>query len=71
MRYGANACHSLVSSVDTVDLLRPSRGAAYQQEERLFFPLFFVSKMYGTPSLHAIKYVTDKSMLCVIEHRCV
>ena len=35
--------------------IRPLRGAASQQEVRFFFPLFFVSKMYGTPSLHAIK----------------
>ena len=26
----------------------------------IIFPLLFVSKVYGTPSLHAIKYVTDK-----------
>ena len=46
-------------------LPRPSRGAASQQEGRLFFPLFLVSKMYGTPPLHAIKYVVDKKAYCV------
>ena len=59
MRYETNACHSLVSSVDTaVDFYYDLRVS--QQEERLFFSLFFVSKMYGTPSLHSIKYVADK-----------
>ena len=53
------------SSADTVALLRPSCGAAQQQEERIFFPLYFVSKTYGTPLLHAIKYVTDqKHIVC-------
>ena len=38
-----------------------------------FLPLFFVLKMYGTPSLHAIKCVVDKkhvvlniASLCVV-----
>ena len=54
MRYGTNACHSLVSSVDTVDLLRPLRGAA-QQEERLFSPCFLCRNLWYTlASCHKI-----------------
>ena len=65
MRYGTNACHSLVSSVDTFDF---STTFAWRSlttgGATIFFPYFFVSKMYGTPSLHAIKYVVGKSILC-------
>ena len=71
MRYGTNACHSLVSSVDTLSTYYDLRVAQLNiRRNDDFFPLFFVSKMYDTPSLHAIKYVTDKSIWCVMEHRC-
>ena len=60
------------SSVDTVELLRPSCGAAQLQEERILFPLYFVSKTYGTTLLHAIKYVTDqKHIVCNRASLCV
>ena len=75
---GTNACHSLVSSENTVYLLRPFR-VAYLNNRRndyfspcslcrkCIFPCFLVHP----PPPHAIKYVTDRRMLGVIEHCCV
>ena len=46
-------------------LLRLLSGAAKQQEELFFFPLFFVSEMYATSSLHVIKsLIGNKHIVC-------
>ena len=60
MRYGTNACHSLVSSVDKSTFTMNFAWRSSTTKEKIVFPHIFVLKMYGTPSLHAIKCVVDK-----------
>ena len=60
MRFGTNACHSLVSSVDTSTFTTNFTWRSSTTGGTSVFSPFFVSKMCGTPSLHAIKCVVDK-----------
>ena len=74
---GTNACHLLVSSVDTVHTYYDLRVAQLNNRRNDYVsPCFFVSKMYslffGTPSPHAIKYITDKKhVVCNRASLCV
>ena len=72
MRYGTNKCHSLVSSVNTVDFCYELRVAQLDNRRNDYFSLFLcVEKNIWYTRAPCPKICHRQKAYCVIEHRCV